>query len=150
MTGPVAEGFAAHASRLRATSHYLHDKALRHRQTVEWAERESAAVRATASAADGSVVVTVDPTGMLTELTLAPEAMRRMTNTELAHLITDTARQATANARNQVRDTYQGLVDEGAIRRLPAHLLSAPQVPQPPRAHRDDDGEPQSWLNDLA
>ena len=143
----MTESFAARASRLRATSQYLHEKALRHGQAMAWAEKETAAVRATVSTEDGSVAVTVDSTGMLTDLALAPEALRRMTNTELARLITDTARRATAEARDRVRNTYQGLVDEGAIRALPAHLPSSPEVPRP--APRDDDGEPQSWLNDL-
>jgi hypothetical protein len=74
------------------------------------------------------VRVTVDHTGMLTELDLDPEALRQRQNTELARLIIDTVRQATANARDHVRDTYQGLVDEGAIRALPRNLLAPPDA----------------------
>lgn len=143
----MTESFAARASRLRATSQYLHEKALRHGQAMAWAEKETAAVRATVSTEDGSVTVTVDSTGMLTELALASEALRRMTNTELARLITDTVRQATVEARDRVRDTYQGLVEEGAIRAVPVHLPPSPEIPR--LASRDDDGEPLSWLNDM-
>lgn len=145
----------ADLNQLRANAQHLHEKAVRHRQAMEWAARETDTARGTASSADGSVRVTVDQTGMLTELDIDPDASRQQPNTELARLIVETVRQATVNVRNHVQDTYQALVDEGAIPALPQSLLPAPDVkPAIPAQHTNrtaepDDGEPQSWLNDL-
>jgi hypothetical protein len=60
------------------------------------------------------VCATVDPAGMLAGLELAPEALRELGNTELARLIASVAQRAAADARNQVRGTYQRLALHGA------------------------------------
>lgn len=140
---------------LRANAEHLEEKVIRRRKALDWAARETEAARGTATSADGSVRVTVDQTGMLTELDIDPEALRQRKDTELARLIVDTTQQATADARNRVRDAYQGLVNEGTLRQLPPNLLPPPEVrPATPmrrtdRTEPDDDGEPHSWLNDL-
>jgi hypothetical protein len=141
------------SARLRTAVEHQHEKAIRRRKALEWAGEKVATVRGTAVSDDRNVRATVDPTGMLTGLELTPEALRDLGNTELARLITSVAQRATADARNQVRDTYQGLVDEGTIRQLPANLPPAPAVepdrPARPEPAADDaDGEPHSWLRD--
>jgi hypothetical protein len=135
---------------LRAGAERLHEKAIRHRKALEWAGEKVETVRGVAASDDGNVRVTVDQTGMLIGLELASDVLRESGNIELAKVITSVAQQAAADARNQVRDTYQGLVDEGTIRRLPANLLPAPSVEPDRPAHAEpaDDEEPLSWLRD--
>ncbi len=137
-------------NQLRANSQQLHEKVIRRRKALEWAARETDAARGTATSADGTVRVTVDQTGMLTDLDIDADTAGQRPSTELARLIVDTARQATANVRNHVRDTYQSLVDEGAIRALPQNLIPPPEVKQETQRTTDPDDQPHSWLNDLA
>jgi hypothetical protein len=135
---------------LLARTEGMREMSTRRRQALEWAGEKTEALHATAASGDGAVRATVDHTGMLTDLELGPDAVR-LPHTELAAQITAVARHAAADARNQVRDTYQGLVDEGTIRRLPRDLLPAPEVNQasrPPRETEDAGEKPGSYLAD--
>ncbi|WP_158883225.1 YbaB/EbfC family nucleoid-associated protein [Amycolatopsis anabasis] len=115
------------AARLLAQSEGIHEKAVRKRQALEWAERRAAAVEGTAASADGLIRATVDETGVLTNLELAPRVHGTRPG-ELARAITAVVRRAAAHARDQVRATYDGLRNEGVIAELPPNLLAAPEV----------------------
>ncbi|TCP43865.1 DNA-binding protein YbaB [Tamaricihabitans halophyticus] len=128
MSDAGGESSQDRSARLLARSQELQNKTARRRQAMEWAEKQSATVTGTAASADGMVTVTVDNTGMVTGLELAPDALRRGTSDQLARVITTVAQQATASARNQIKETYEGLVNEGLLGSAPPGLLAAPEV----------------------
>ena len=84
-----------------------------------------------------------------------------MTEDAEAHAITAVVRQATADARNQVREVYVRLQNEGVIRALPPFLLPAPETaavtlalpvrgnsPSKRTGDHAEEGPPESWLKE--
>jgi hypothetical protein len=138
-----AEDLDALAERVNAQSDHLRAKTSQRRLAREWAEKEVAAVRGTAASGDGLVRATVDNAGVLLELELSPLA-RRAGAVDLGLVITSVVQQAAARARNQVREVYSTLQNEGVIKALPPHLLSAPSVEQVGSAVPIEPGEPRS------
>lgn len=119
------------------------------------AQQAAAALTATVAAPDDRVRVSVDATGMLTDLHLAPSAFDATTPEKLARTIADLVRRATIQVRGQAADLLrpvtEGLPDlsdlaEGAPSLADA-LPKIPHYPAPePVAVADD--EPSSWLEE--
>jgi len=138
------------------------------------AQQAAAALTATLTSPDGVVRVTVDATGMLTELSLAATAFDHTRPDALASTISDLVRQATMRVRRQAAELMRPLTEglpelpdlvEGAPS-LTEMLPKIPDYPAPagvndhsgsgstPPAHRpspatsnDDDTEmPDSWM----
>lgn len=133
------------AARLIADSEHVYTRTVRRRQALAWAADQAAAVRATAASDDGAVRVTVDRAGLLTGLELTPDVLRRPA-TVVANLILAVTQHAAADARGQVRDAYQCLVDERVLNQLPRDLPPVAAPPSTP-AEDEDEGEPHSWLS---
>lgn len=121
----MSEEPTTRAARLRAQSEDLIAQSNRRADARDWARRKATEITGTASTVDGDVAATVDHTGTLTHLTLS-QRTRQIPPEDLARAITMVIRQATANARNQVRDVYVSLQNEGVIRDLPPFLPAAP------------------------
>lgn len=156
----MTEDAEALAARLRAQSEEGAAAVDRRSQAKEWAEKQVAAVRGTARSEHGDVAATVDHSGLLLRLELSP-LTKQAKHEDLAHAITGVVRQAAADARNQVREVYVRLQNEGVIRSLPPFLLPAPEagavtLALPVRGNasarraRDsaEEGPPDSWLKD--
>lgn len=156
----MTEDAEARAARLRAQSEEGAATVDRRQQAREWAEKQVAAVRGTARSEHGDVCATVDHSGLLLRLELSP-LVKQAKQDDLAHAITAVVRQATADARNQVREVYVRLQNEGVIRALPPFLLPAPEVGavtlalpvrgnSPARRTGDhaEEGPPDSWLKE--
>lgn len=156
----MTEDAEARAARLRAQSEEGVATADRRQQAREWAEKQVAAVRGTGQTEDGDVRATVDHSGLLLQLELSP-ITKQAKQDDLAHAITAVVRQATADARNQVREVYVRLQNEGVIRALPPFLLPAPEtgavtLALPVRRNatakrsgeRAEEGPPESWLRE--
>jgi hypothetical protein len=156
----VTEDAEARAARLRAQSEEGVATADRRQQAREWAEKQVAAVRGTAGSEHGDVRATVDHSGLLLRLELSP-LTKQAKQDDLAHAITAVVRQATADARNQVREVYVRLQNEGVIRALPPFLLPAPETgavtlalpvrgnsPSKRTGDHAEEGPPDSWLKE--
>ncbi|WP_434443968.1 YbaB/EbfC family nucleoid-associated protein [Lentzea sp. E54] len=156
----MTEDAEARAARLRAQSEEGATTADRRAQAREWAEKQVAAVLGTAQTEQGDVRATVDHSGLLLRLELSP-LTKQAKQDDLAHAITALVRQATADARNQVRAVYERLRNEGAIRALPPFLLPAPEVgevglalpvrggsPSKRAGDHAEEGPPDSWLKE--
>ena len=156
----MTEDAEARAARLRAQSEEGATTADRRHQAREWAEKQVAAVRGTAQTEHGDVRVTVDHTGLLLRLELSP-LTKQAKQDDLAQAITAVVHQATADARNQVREVYVRLQNEGVIRALPPFLLPAPEVgavtlalpvrggtPSKRTGDHAEEGPPESWLRE--
>ncbi|MCG8921321.1 YbaB/EbfC family nucleoid-associated protein [Lentzea sp. CC55] len=156
----MTEDPQARAARLRAQSEEGATNADRRLRAKEWAEEQVAAVRGTARSEHGDVTATVDHSGLLLRLELSP-LTKQAKQDDLAHAITAVVRQATADARNQVREVYERLRNEGVIRSLPPFLLPAPDVravelalpvrgnaPVKRAGDHTEEGPPESWLKD--
>lgn len=68
-------------------------------------------LRGSASSPDGSVTVTVAPSGAILDLKLTPNAVRR-SHTELQQAILGAVRQATADAAQQLDDTVAPILGD--------------------------------------
>ncbi|MBP2335343.1 hypothetical protein JOF41_001521 [Saccharothrix coeruleofusca] len=149
-----SDTFAARAAELRSRTEDLSTRIARQSKALEAAGGQAAAVSATAVSPENSVRVTVDATGLLTELVIAPEVMTRTSAAELARRITETTRAAAIQARERVRALYAGLVDEGVIRTVPDLLprvpapAQAPPAPRPSRPVWDEPEETPSFQRD--
>jgi hypothetical protein len=156
----VTEDAEARAARLRAQSEEGAATADRRQNAREWAEKQVAAVQGTAQSEHGDVRATVDHSGLLLRLELSP-LTKQAKQDDLAHAITAVVRQATADARNQVREVYVKLQNEGVIRALPPFLLPAPEVgpvalalpvrgnaPSKRAGEHTEEGPPDSWLKE--
>ncbi|MET9225005.1 YbaB/EbfC family nucleoid-associated protein [Lentzea sp. NPDC003310] len=156
----MTEDAEARAARLRAQSEEGSATVDRRRNAREWAEKQVAAVRGTAQSEHGDVTATVDHSGLLLRLELSP-LTKQAKQDDLAHAITAVVRQATADARNQVREVYVRLQNEGVIKALPPFLLPAPEAGavtlalpvrtgSSARKARDhaEEGPPDSWLKE--
>ena len=155
----MTEDAEARAARLRAQAEEGIATADRRQNAREWAEKQVAAVRGTAASEHGDVRATVDHSGLLLRLELSP-LTKQAKQDDLAHAITAVVRQATADARNQVREVYVRLQNEGVIRALPPFLLPAPEagavtLALPVRGKSSkragdhaEEGPPDSWLKE--
>ncbi|WP_086663768.1 YbaB/EbfC family nucleoid-associated protein [Lentzea kentuckyensis] len=156
----MTEDAEARAARLRAQSEEGVATADRRQNAREWAEKQVAAVRGTAQSEHGDVSATVDHSGLLLRLELSP-LTKQAKHDDLAHAITAVVRQATADARNQVREVYVRLQNEGVIRALPPFLLPAPETaavtlalpvrgnsPSKRTGDHAEEGPPESWLKE--
>ncbi|NGY57888.1 YbaB/EbfC family DNA-binding protein [Lentzea sp. NEAU-D13] len=156
----MTEDAQARAARLRAQAEEGIATADRRQNAREWAEKQVAAVRGTAASEHGDVRATVDHSGLLLRLELSP-LTKQAKQDDLAHAITAVVRQATADARNQVREVYVRLQNEGVIRALPPFLLPAPETgavtlalpvrgnsPSKRAGDHAEEGPPDSWLKE--
>ncbi|WP_156756199.1 YbaB/EbfC family nucleoid-associated protein [Actinokineospora pegani] len=128
------------------------------RQTEALREAQEAASRASASltSKDGLVRVSVDSSGALSALDLAPSAFDRSTPEALARTVLELARQGAAQVRQQVSDLMTpvsgGLPDFGdlfddapSLRGLMADI-PVPTATAAAEPRVDDDEAPDSWL----
>ncbi|MGZ3142122.1 YbaB/EbfC family nucleoid-associated protein [Lentzea chajnantorensis] len=92
------------------------------------AQAAIAAMSGVASSPDGNVVVTVDATGVLDELELGPRAFDRVTPEQLAQTITQVARRAAMNVREQVNAEMAPLTSEEGMVDLPDVVPGAPSL----------------------
>ncbi|MDQ3785614.1 MAG: YbaB/EbfC family nucleoid-associated protein [Actinomycetota bacterium] len=141
-----APGFAEldeRARQLSAEAQHLYSITKRRKEALRSAEERARSATGEAVSQDGSVHASVDAGGMLTGLVLTPAALRKSPG-ELASLVTEVTRQATARARADVRQVYESLRDEGVLRSVPS-LLPEPDVRQPPRARREEHEEEASY-----
>jgi DNA-binding protein YbaB len=87
-----------------------------------------------ASSRDGTVRVVVDPTGVVTSLTLAPTAFERGTPERLSTAIVATAQEAAAKARAAMTDAMAPIrgpsAATAAIPELDALRFAVPEVPR--------------------
>jgi DNA-binding protein YbaB len=74
-------------------------------------KEQLAGLKGSARNSDGSVTVTVAPSGAVLGLTLSPEAMRR-THTQLQQEILGTIRRATEQAAQAMEDTVRPVIGE--------------------------------------
>ena len=122
------------------------------------ARQAAAALTANLTSQDHLVRVTVDATGMLTELTIDPAAFDRTTPDALARTISDLVRKGTVQVRQQTADLMrpltEGLPDLSDLSPgAPSLADMLPKIPDfaaPDRAavpiSRPDGEEPASWL----
>ncbi|HEX8864040.1 MAG TPA: YbaB/EbfC family nucleoid-associated protein [Lentzea sp.] len=99
-------------------------------------------ITGTATSPDGSIRVTVDSTGMLTQLDLGTS---RLDNASLTRQITAAVQRAAARARSEVRNLYATLVDSRIIDELPEWLPDAPHIAAVPEIRKEvveDEREP--------
>jgi DNA-binding protein YbaB len=118
------------------------------------AQQAAAALTATLTSPDELVRVTVDATGMLTDLHIDRSAFERTTPDQLAHTISDVVRRATTDVRRRsadlLRPLTEGLPDladlaDGA----PSLSDMLPKIPDYPAPEPPtDDDMPAHWLTD--
>lgn len=106
----------------------LHEEAVRRDadQIIDMVHGKAMDSRGHATSPDGSVRVTVDPTGALLALDLG-HAHRA-----LADRIVETVRTAVRRAREEADDLYAPLVDLGLVAQSPVPPPPAPAVPVRP------------------
>ncbi|MEV4130519.1 YbaB/EbfC family nucleoid-associated protein [Nocardia sp. NPDC049707] len=98
---------------------------------------ELSAVSAKASSSDGSVEVTVDHSGMVTDVRLGPHALRGAA-ADLGRAITETARAAARLAHQQVTETIRPIEEIVGHMPDPDDLLpGAPSLREPDAAVAD-------------
>jgi DNA-binding protein YbaB len=90
------------------------------RSDLDDLQRHIAAVRVSASSADGSVRVTVGPRGQLVDLVLDRGRSRELDDERLARTIVATVQEAAAQTAGRVEELVAGYLpaDSGAIRFL--------------------------------
>lgn len=116
--------------------------------------QRSQALQAIASATsrDGHVRVTVDATGVPTELTLSLTAFEDTTPEKLARTVLATAQQAAASVRASVRGAVDGIRDSdpdiSVARQGAQRLLGDLSLPEVPRTVSDPPGVRDPWAED--
>lgn len=118
----------AQAAQLTERTAHVYSRVHRRNETLAAAREQAVAATGSASSSDGSVRVSVDAGGMLTDLVLAPGALQQNPR-QLAAVVVQVAQQAAAVARAAVRDVYAPLQNEGVVREAPVLL---PEVAAPP------------------
>ena len=114
------------------------------------AQAAIAAMSGVASSPDGTVVVTVDSTGVLDKLELGPRAFDRVTPEQLAQTITQVTRRAAQDVRERVNAHMAPLTSEEGVIDLPDIVPGAPSIkdifkveqrdePAPPPPPSDED-----------
>jgi DNA-binding protein YbaB len=119
------------------------------------AQRAAAALTATRTSPDRLVRVTVDATGMLTDLHIAATAYEHTRPDTLARTIAEVIRQATGQVRTQAADLMrpltEGLPDlSDLVPGAPSRADALPGIPaDPPRPPvSTEDDMPASWMKD--
>lgn len=121
------------ASQLSAQAEHLYSVTKRRKEALRLAEQQALQAAGDAVSPDGSVRVTVDAGGTVTDLALTPDAMR-LTPGDLAALVTSVIQEAAGRARAAVRGVYEPLRSEGIVRGMPVLLPSpAPRTERPAR-----------------
>jgi hypothetical protein len=117
----------------RPIRHYWEEKEPpvfeRDSKTRDCIERRTASLQGYGSTEDGQIRATVDNTGKLILLELAPGIMPTCER-DFAHRIMDAIQQAVLDVREQIQAVYVGLRNEGTIQALPPSLPRAPAVNQ--------------------
>lgn len=116
------------------------------RSQLEDIREELSEVSATASSSDGSIEVTVDHSGVVTDVRLEPRALHGAA-ADLGRAITEAARAAARQAHQQVTETI-GPIEE-IVGRMPdpddllpgAPSLREPDVDEPPTPVVDEDDD---------
>jgi len=103
------------------------------------AQAAIAAMSGVASSQDGNVVVTVDSTGVLDKLELGQRAFERVTPEQLAPTITQVARRAAQNVREQVSAQMAPLTSEEGMIDLPDVVPGAPSLKDIFKVEQRDD-----------
>ena len=106
------------------------------------AQAAIAAMSGVASSPDGNVVVTVDSTGVLDKLELGPRAFERVTPEQLAQTVTQVARRAAQNVREQVNAHMAPLTSEEGTVDLPDIVPGAPSIKDIFRVEQRDEPVP--------
>jgi DNA-binding protein YbaB len=119
---------AARNAELRGTLDTLMRELKQRTDGLRDAQAAIAAMSGVASSPDGNVVVTVDSTGVLDKLELGPRAFDRVTPEQLAQTITQVARKAAMNVREQVNAQMAPLTSEEGVVDLPDIVPGAPSL----------------------
>ena len=141
---------AARNAELRGTLDNLMRELKQRTDGLRDAQAAIAAMSGVASSPDGNVVVTVDSTGVLDKLELGPRAFDRVTPEQLAQTITQVARRAAGNVREQVNAQMAPLTSEEGMVDLSDIVPGAPSLkdifkveqrdePPPPPPPSDED-----------
>jgi hypothetical protein len=128
------------ARQLSAEAEHVYGVTKRRKEALLTAKEQALKSTGEAESRDGSVRATVDAGGMLTNLTLATEALR-MKPGDLAGLVTTVTQQAAVRAREAVWQTYESLRNEGIVRGMPVLLPGPTPQPEPPRHPRRKEAE---------
>lgn len=143
----------ARAADLRASTEDVLTRVTRQAQALDAVKSQSGSVQGSATSPDGRVRATVDSTGVLVGLDIAGQP-------DLGPSVVETVRTAAGRARGEVRALYQGLVDDGLLKRVPELVPDAPAAearptppPQAPKVARraadaPDDDQPASFQRD--
>lgn len=134
------------AHQLSAQAEHLYSVTKRRRETLRAAEKQALQAVGEAVSEDGSVRVSVDAGGMVTDLVLSADAVR-LAPGDLASLITSVVQEAAGRARAAVRDVYEPLRGEGIVRGVPV-LLPAPAAQPPARLRHvaaDEEDSYEEW-----
>lgn len=132
------------ARQLGAEAEHLFSVTKRRREAVAAATEHALAVTGEAASSDGSVRVTVDAGGMLTELVFSSAALS-VAPADLARLVTTVTQKAAARARSAARETFGPLRESGVVRGMPVLLpepMAEPEPPAKPRRRASDEEEP--------
>jgi DNA-binding protein YbaB len=141
---------AARNAELRGTLDGLMRELKQRTDGLREAQAAIAAMSGVASSPDGNVVVTVDATGVLDKLELGLRAFERVTPEQLAQTITQVARRAAMNVREQVNAEMAPLTSEEGMVDLSDIVPGAPSLrdffkveqrdePAPPPPPSDED-----------
>jgi DNA-binding protein YbaB len=135
---------AARNAELRGTLDNLMRELKQRTDGLRDAQAAIAAMTGVASSSDGNVVVTVDSTGVLDRLELGPRAFERVTPEQLAQTITQVARRAAANVREQVNAQMAPLTSEEGVVDLPDIVPGAPSLKDIFKVEQRDEPPPPS------
>jgi DNA-binding protein YbaB len=139
-----------------AEAHQVVDEQLaaltRHVESIKAQHRQALQTAATATSRDGHVRVTVDSTGVPTELTLSQTALVDTTPEKLARTVLATAQQAAASVRASVRGAVDGIrggdPEMVAARHGAQQLLGDLSLPEVPRTVTDPADGRDPWAGD--
>lgn len=135
---------AARNAELRGTLDNLMRELKQRTDGLRDAQAAIAAMSGVASSPDGNVVVTVDSTGVLDKLELGPRAFERVTPEQLAQTITQVARKAALNVRDQVDAQMAPLTSEEGMVDLPDIVPGAPSLKDIFKVEQRDEPAPPS------
>jgi hypothetical protein len=121
------------AHQLGNEAEHLYSVIKRRKEALHAANAQALQATGKAASRDGSVQVTVDGGGMVTDLVLNDRALRTGPS-DLAGLITTVAQQAAAQARAAVRAAYEPLRGKGAVPILLPEPAQPAEPHKPPRA----------------
>lgn len=144
---PTSAELTERARQLSAEAEHLYSVTRRRKETLLAAKEHALKITGEAASPDGSVRATVDVGGMLTELDLAPDALRTRPG-ELAQLVTTVTQHAAARARAAVQEVYAPLRSEGIVRDMPILLPEPPTKVVPSTVQRREQLEDEPSYED--